>query len=47
MMRIVDELPYEEIAEELGISEQTVRARVSRGLRALADALEHDRGSIA
>lgn len=47
MMRIVDELPYDEIAEELGISEQTVRARVSRGLRALADALEHDRGSIA
>jgi RNA polymerase sigma-70 factor (ECF subfamily) len=47
VMRIVDELPYEEIAEELGISEQTVRARVSRGLRTLANALEQDRGSIA
>jgi RNA polymerase sigma-70 factor, ECF subfamily len=47
VMRIVDELPYDEIAEELGISEQTVRARVSRGLRTLADALERDRGSIA
>ncbi|MGA9876432.1 MAG: sigma-70 family RNA polymerase sigma factor [Solirubrobacteraceae bacterium] len=39
-LRIVDERPYEEIAKQLGVSEQTARARVSRGLRGLAQALE-------
>lgn len=39
-LRVIDELPYPEIAESLGVSEQTARARVSRGLRRLADALE-------
>lgn len=39
-LRIVDELPYREVARRLGTSEQTARARVSRGLRALAAALE-------
>lgn len=39
-LRIVEERPYEEIAEELGVSEQTARARVSRGLGRLAKALE-------
>ena len=39
-LRVVEERSYEEIAIQLGISEQTVRARVSRGLRALARALE-------
>jgi RNA polymerase sigma factor (sigma-70 family) len=39
-LRIVEERPYEEIAEHLGVSEQTARARVSRGLRRLAQALE-------
>jgi RNA polymerase sigma factor (sigma-70 family) len=39
-LRIVQERPYEEIAAELGVSEQTARARVSRGLRSLAQALE-------
>jgi RNA polymerase sigma-70 factor (ECF subfamily) len=39
-LRVVEERPYEEIAERLGVSEQTVRARVSRGLRGLARALE-------
>ncbi len=39
-LRVVDELPYEEVARRLGISEPTARARVSRGLRALAAALE-------
>jgi RNA polymerase sigma-70 factor (ECF subfamily) len=34
-LRIVGELPYEEVAERLGVSEQTARARVSRGLRSL------------
>ncbi len=39
-LRIVHERPYDEIAAQLGVSEQTVRARVSRGLRSLARALE-------
>jgi RNA polymerase sigma factor (sigma-70 family) len=39
-LRVVDELPYAEVAETLGVSEQTARARVSRGLRRLADAVE-------
>ena len=39
-LRVVDELPYPEVARRLGISEATARARVSRGLRALSDALD-------
>jgi RNA polymerase sigma factor (sigma-70 family) len=39
-LRVVDELPYAEVAERLSISEQAARARVSRGLRSLADALD-------
>jgi len=39
-LRVVDELPYVVVAEQLGISEATARARVSRGLRALARALD-------
>jgi RNA polymerase sigma factor (sigma-70 family) len=39
-LRIVDEVPYPDVARRLGISEPTARARVSRGLRALAAALE-------
>lgn len=39
-LRVVEERPYDEVAKTLGISEQTARARVSRGLRALARALE-------
>jgi RNA polymerase sigma-70 factor (ECF subfamily) len=39
-LRVVEERPYNEVALELGVSEQTARARVSRGLRALTDALE-------
>lgn len=38
-LRIVDELAYDDVAARLGISSQTARARVSRGLRALAHAL--------
>lgn len=38
-LRVVDELSYAEVAARLGVSEQTARARVSRGLRALADAI--------
>jgi RNA polymerase sigma factor (sigma-70 family) len=39
-LRVVDELSYDEIAARLAISEPNARARVSRGLRQLADALE-------
>jgi RNA polymerase sigma factor (sigma-70 family) len=39
-LRIVDELPYETVAAELHISEPAARARVSRGLAALADLLD-------
>lgn len=38
-LRVVEEREYEQIARELGVSEQTARARVSRALRALNDAL--------
>jgi len=39
-LRVVEERTYEEISLKLGVSQQTVRARVSRGLRALGRALE-------
>jgi RNA polymerase sigma factor (sigma-70 family) len=39
-LRVVDERPYSEVARTLGISEQTARARVSRALRRLADAID-------
>jgi len=39
-LRVVDELSYADVAQRLGISEPTARARVSRGLRALGNALD-------
>ncbi len=39
-LKIVEEHSYEEVARALGITEQAARARVSRGLRTLARALE-------
>jgi RNA polymerase sigma-70 factor (ECF subfamily) len=39
-LRIVDELPYADVARSLQISEPAARARVSRGLAALADLLD-------
>ena len=39
-LRIVEELPYAEVARSLRISEPAARARVSRGLAALADLLD-------
>ena len=39
-LRVLDELPYEIVAERLSVSEQTARARVSRALRELARVLE-------
>jgi RNA polymerase sigma factor (sigma-70 family) len=37
-LRVIEERRYSEVAQEMGISEQVARARVSRGLRALAAA---------
>jgi RNA polymerase sigma-70 factor (ECF subfamily) len=39
-LRVVDECSYAEVATSLGISAENARARVSRGLRALAARLE-------
>jgi RNA polymerase sigma-70 factor (ECF subfamily) len=39
-LRVVDELPYPAVAAQLAISEDAARARVSRGLRRLAEALD-------
>jgi RNA polymerase sigma factor (sigma-70 family) len=38
-LRVVEEMPYDEVARRLGVSEQAARARVSRGLRTLQRAL--------
>jgi RNA polymerase sigma-70 factor (ECF subfamily) len=42
-LHVVDELPYPEVSAALGVSEPAVRARVSRGLRALRQATETQR----
>jgi RNA polymerase sigma factor (sigma-70 family) len=34
-LRVVEEMPYDEVAQRLGVSEPAARARVSRGLRTL------------
>jgi RNA polymerase sigma-70 factor (ECF subfamily) len=41
-LRIVEERPYQEVASGLGVSEQTARARVSRALAALSQAIQLD-----
>jgi RNA polymerase sigma factor (sigma-70 family) len=38
-LRVVQELPYAEVAQRLGVSEPAARARVSRGLRSLQRSL--------
>jgi RNA polymerase sigma-70 factor (ECF subfamily) len=38
-LRVVDELEYDDLAARLGVTPQTARARVSRGLRALGEAI--------
>lgn len=38
-LRVVNEQPYARVAQQLGISEQAARARVSRALRALGESL--------
>lgn len=45
-LRILEEQTYEQMAQHLGINEQAVRARVSRGMRALAERLSSDAGEI-
>ncbi len=39
-LRVIDECGYADVALTLGVSEQTARARVSRGLRALSSRLQ-------
>jgi RNA polymerase sigma factor (sigma-70 family) len=39
-LRVLEELPYPDVAARLAISEQTARMRVSRGLRALAGLMD-------
>ena len=46
-LRVVEECGYAEVAKVLGISEENARARVSRGLRALALALRTPHGAAA
>ena len=41
-LRVVDELPYLEVARRLRISEVAARARVARGLKALAESLDRN-----
>ncbi len=41
-LRVVDEWPYVDVARALGISEEAARARASRALRALRDAVAPD-----
>jgi RNA polymerase sigma factor (sigma-70 family) len=39
-LRVVDELPYPDVARRLGVTETAARARVSRGLQALHRVLD-------
>jgi RNA polymerase sigma factor (sigma-70 family) len=45
-LRVLEELPYPEVARRLEVSEPTARARVSRGLRGLAAILETSEGGV-
>jgi RNA polymerase sigma-70 factor, ECF subfamily len=45
-LRVLEEQTYEQMAEHLGINEQAVRARVSRGMRTLAKRLNGDASEI-
>lgn len=38
-LRVIEEMPYEEVAVRLGVSEPTARARVSRALRTMQQSL--------
>jgi len=39
-LRVVEELPYDDVARQLAITEPAARARVSRGLRTIGRALD-------
>lgn len=39
VMRVLDDLGYDEIAKETDVSEDVIRARVSRGLRRMRDSM--------
>jgi len=41
-LRVLEGLPYEEVAARLGCSEQAARAHVSRGLRQLQRQIDHE-----
>ncbi|HXC46485.1 MAG TPA: sigma-70 family RNA polymerase sigma factor [Solirubrobacteraceae bacterium] len=43
-LRVLKDLSYSEISEQLGVSVQAIRMRVSRALRQLADDLDRDLG---
>jgi RNA polymerase sigma-70 factor, ECF subfamily len=45
-LRVLEERSYEEMALQLGVSEDVARARVSRGLRQLSRLLEQQRGEL-
>jgi RNA polymerase sigma factor (sigma-70 family) len=45
-LRVVEELPYRDLAQRLGISESAARVRVSRGLSALAGLLDARKGAM-
>jgi RNA polymerase sigma factor (sigma-70 family) len=44
-LRVLEDLPYEQVAQRLGLSVEAARMRVSRALRQLADQLTDDPGS--
>jgi RNA polymerase sigma factor (sigma-70 family) len=46
-LRVVDELPYRDVAQRLGISEAAARVRVSRGLSLLAELLDAHKGVLS
>lgn len=46
-LRVINEHPYRVVAETLGISEDTARARVSRGLRRITDLIDLPKSSEA
>jgi RNA polymerase sigma-70 factor (ECF subfamily) len=45
-LRVIEEMPYEEVAVRLGISEPTARSRVSRALRAMQSSLAVNWGGL-
>jgi RNA polymerase sigma-70 factor (ECF subfamily) len=44
-LRVLEDLSYEEVAAQLGLSEEAARMRVSRALRQLAEQLKDDPGA--